>query len=95
MLTDLRPLVGAALVVNFGVVVVELVIPVVNFVEIVAEGRIARSLPGPLVGVGLRNKVLDAEVVRIEDFVGILPVLWLLPFHVAALTTRIGVVVGM
>ena len=85
-------LAGAALVANFGGefalgLLVDLVIPVVNSVEIGVGGGFARSLPGPLVGVGLRTEVL-------QDFVGNLPALSLLPFHVAALLTRIGVVVN-
>ena len=82
LLVDLALLVGVALIVNFGGAVVELAIPVVNLVEIGAEGGFARSLPGPLVGVELRTEVLNAEVVRTEvweldaeDFVGILPAL--------------------
>ena len=49
------------LVENFGGTVVDLVIPVLNFVEIVAEGRIARSLPGSLVGLILWCAVLVAN----------------------------------
>ena len=75
-------LVGAALIVNFGGAVADLAIPVVNLDEIGAEGGFARSLPGPLVGVGLRTEMLDAEVMitavwesDVGDFVGNLPAL--------------------
>ena len=108
LLVDLELLIGAALIANLGRrFVLELLVG--NFVG----SWFAGSLPGPLVGVGLRTEVweLNAEVVRTEvwelnaeDFVGsgaapgllipsILPALSLLLSQVAAMMTRIGLVV--